>query len=250
MKGKLPHDHGEHRHLAQTMAQLEKKESFRITADLFKRLGDTTRLQIFWFLYQYEECVVNIAAALDMSSPAVSHHLRLLKEDGLIESRRDGKEVYYKARETQQCLLLHQMISQIMQVSFDTLESEIEQKIDQSPADKDYHAQQLEIIHRIHDHLTVHMDQHCTVESLAKQFLINTTTLKVLFKEEYGNSVAAHIREHRMEKAARMLADSQASLGEIAMTVGYRSQSKFTAAFKAYYHMLPKDYRQMYQKKG
>ena len=41
-----------------------------------------------------EECVLNISAMLEMSSPAVSHHLRPLKNSGLIVSRREGKEVY------------------------------------------------------------------------------------------------------------------------------------------------------------
>ena len=269
----LPHDHGDHRYLTQTIELLEYTGNFQIIADLFKRLGDTTRLRTFWFLCHYEECVVNIAAALEMSSPAVSHHLKILKEDGLIESRRKGKEVYYFVARTAQCELLHQMIELIMRISCPEL-SVLPSHLDHADAVSgqkssetshgipvvpkkphpgeckpvhtpgNYHAQETEIIHQIHEYLTLHMDQHCTVESLARQFLINATTLKILFKKEYGNSVAAHIREHRMEKAADLLTESSLSLGEIALSVGYKSQSKFTAAFKEYYHMLPKEYRQ------
>ena len=63
-------------------------------ADVFKQLGDGSRVRIFWLLCHCEECVINISSMVDMSSPAVSHHLRQLKAGGLIVSRRDGKEVY------------------------------------------------------------------------------------------------------------------------------------------------------------
>ena len=52
-----------------------------------------------------------------MSSPAVSHHLRLLKDNGLITSRRDGKEVYYTAVDSKEAQLLHVFIEQIMEVA-------------------------------------------------------------------------------------------------------------------------------------
>jgi DNA-binding transcriptional ArsR family regulator len=52
-----------------------------------------------------------------MSSPAVSHHLRPLKNSGLIICRREGKEVYYRAADTQQGRLLHQMIEQVMEIT-------------------------------------------------------------------------------------------------------------------------------------
>ena len=73
--------------------------------------------------------------------------------------------------------------------------------------------------------------------------LINPTTLKAAFKSIYGTSIAAHIKEHRMEQAAKMLRQSKMSIAEIAQAVGYDSHSKFTAAFKAYFKVLPKEYR-------
>ena len=86
-------------------------------ADVFKQLGDSTQLRIFWILCHCEECVLNIAALLNMSSPAVSHHLRPLKNSGLITSRREGKEVYYKAADTEQTRLLHDMMEKVMQIT-------------------------------------------------------------------------------------------------------------------------------------
>lgn len=113
----LPHDHGEGEKTACIHEHLSHIDDFRKVADVFKQLGDTTRIRIFWLLCHCEECVVNISAMLDMSSPAVSHHLRTLRSSGLIVCRREGKEVYYRAADTEQCRLLHEMIEQVMEIT-------------------------------------------------------------------------------------------------------------------------------------
>ncbi len=113
----LPHQHGEGEETAIIQAQLGRIDQFQTVTEVFRQLGDTTRLRVFWLLCHCEECVVNISALLEMSSPAVSHHLRPLKSSGLIVSRRDGKEVYYKAADTPQSRLLHQMIEQVMEIT-------------------------------------------------------------------------------------------------------------------------------------
>lgn len=113
----LPHHHGEGPNTAAIRKQLGCVDDFQAIADVFKQLGDTTRIRIFWLLCHQEECVLNISALLEMSSPAVSHHLRPLKTSGLIISRRDGKEVYYRAADTRQSRLLHQMIEQVMEIT-------------------------------------------------------------------------------------------------------------------------------------
>ena len=59
-----------------------------------------TRLRILYLLYHREVCVRNIAEAIEMSPPAVSHHLRSLKQLGVITSRRIGKEVHYTIADT------------------------------------------------------------------------------------------------------------------------------------------------------
>lgn len=96
---------------------LERVDNFQTIADVFRQLGDTTRVRIFWLLCHCDECVVNIAVMLDMSSPAVSHHLRTLRDSGLIVSRREGKEVYYHAADSAQSRLLHEMIEQVMDIA-------------------------------------------------------------------------------------------------------------------------------------
>ena len=61
----------------------------------FKAIGDETRMKILYALSQYEMCVNDIAAVLDMSKSAVSHQLKLLKMEGQVKNRRDGKNIYY-----------------------------------------------------------------------------------------------------------------------------------------------------------
>lgn len=65
-------------------------------ADLFKILGDPTRVRILWALSSAELCVCDISALLGMSQSAISHQLRILKQAHLVRNRRDGRVVYYK----------------------------------------------------------------------------------------------------------------------------------------------------------
>jgi ArsR family transcriptional regulator len=64
-------------------------------AELFKLCGDSTRVGILCALSRHELCVCEIASVLSMSSSAVSHQLRLLKQTGIISSQRRGKSVMY-----------------------------------------------------------------------------------------------------------------------------------------------------------
>ena len=112
---KLPHDHGQS--MERELEQMPSVDDFQTVADIFKQLGDGSRIRIFWLLCHCEECVINISAMLEMSSPAVSHHLRPLRNSGLVVSRRSGKEVYYRASDTEQSRLLHQMIEQVMAIT-------------------------------------------------------------------------------------------------------------------------------------
>ena len=111
----LPHNHNERdSRLVETMPSIE---TIRTVADAMKQLGDPSRLRIFWLLCHCEECVINIAAATGMSSPAVSHHLRLLKDAGLIVASRNGKEMYYRAANTDIVLKLHHTIEEVARIS-------------------------------------------------------------------------------------------------------------------------------------
>ncbi len=111
----LPHDHGQP--IERALEHMPEEEAFQIVSDLFRQLCDRNRVRIFWLLCHCEECVINLAALVNMSSPAVSHHLRQLKSSGLVVSRRVGKEVYYKASSSEQAQLLHHMIEKMVEIS-------------------------------------------------------------------------------------------------------------------------------------
>lgn len=64
-------------------------------ADLFKVFSDSTRIRILVSLFDGELCVGDIADKLEMSQTAISHQLRILKQNHLIKYRRDGKSVIY-----------------------------------------------------------------------------------------------------------------------------------------------------------
>ena len=64
-------------------------------ADLFKAFSDSTRVKILYALFQEELCVCDLAALLDMTQSAISHQLRVLKNNRLVKFRRDGKVIYY-----------------------------------------------------------------------------------------------------------------------------------------------------------
>ena len=108
---------------------------------------------------------------------------------------------------------------------------------------REYPPEQIRVIREIHEQLTTHMDKRITIEELSRQHLMNPTTLKAVFKSVYGTSLAAHMKEHRMGLAAKLLRETDLTIAEVSLRVGYESQSKFTAAFKEYFGMLPKEYR-------
>lgn len=220
-------DHGSIEHI---YAELQRVSQFNVVAELLKNFSDPTRIRIFWLLSHGEECVNNIAALVDMSSPAISHHLKSLSQCGLIVSRRDGKEVYYKANNTDICGLLHKGIEKIMEIS--------------CPEDLSDTAQSREArIEVIRKYMVDHLSERITIEELAKMFLTNTTSLKSTFKDTYGVTISSYMKEKRMEKAAALLKDTKLSIAEIAASVGYDNQSRFTTAFKDYFNILPSEYR-------
>jgi ArsR family transcriptional regulator len=60
-----------------------------------KALADDTRQQILVMLVDQELCVGDIVNAFQISQPSISHHLNVLKQFGLVTSRKEGQQVYY-----------------------------------------------------------------------------------------------------------------------------------------------------------
>jgi ArsR family transcriptional regulator, lead/cadmium/zinc/bismuth-responsive transcriptional repressor len=72
-----------------------ENEKWERMASVFKTLSDATRLKIVHELIVEERRVCDIARDLDMSLPAISYHLKLLRDASVIKSRRDGKNIFY-----------------------------------------------------------------------------------------------------------------------------------------------------------
>lgn len=115
MEKTIPHDHD--LTIESFITKIPKADDFKKIAAVFKQLEDPTRLRIFWILCHREECVTNIGYIMNMSNPAVSHHLRLLKASDLIVSERKGKEVYYKGADTPLVHQLHDVMEDVLRIT-------------------------------------------------------------------------------------------------------------------------------------
>lgn len=88
--------HGAHESLVQ---QVKKKmpddDMLCDVAELFKVFGDSTRTKILSALFEQELSVCCISEIVNMSSSAVSHQLRILRQTKIVKTRRQGKEIFY-----------------------------------------------------------------------------------------------------------------------------------------------------------
>lgn len=66
------------------------------TADVFNAVAESRRRDILVYLTAHERPVTEIAAALSLGQPSVSKHLKVLREVGLVEARRDGRQMFYR----------------------------------------------------------------------------------------------------------------------------------------------------------
>jgi ArsR family transcriptional regulator len=76
-------------------------ETAAVLAPAFKALGDPVRLQLMSMIASApdgEICVCDLTPAFELSGPTISHHLRTLREAGLVDAERRGTWVYYRAR--------------------------------------------------------------------------------------------------------------------------------------------------------
>ncbi len=77
-------------------------------ADLFKVFGDSTRIKVLYLLFENEMCVHDIAQILNMTQSAISHQLRILKQNRLVKFRKEGKNVLYSLADEHVFTILHQ----------------------------------------------------------------------------------------------------------------------------------------------
>jgi DNA-binding transcriptional ArsR family regulator len=84
-------------------------------AELFKVFGDSTRIRILYALFESELCVGDIAQLLGLSQTAVSHQLRVLKNNKLVKFRKEGKIVFYSLSDDHVRLIINQGMEHIQE---------------------------------------------------------------------------------------------------------------------------------------
>lgn len=90
----------------------EESELYEL-ADLFKVFGDSTRIKILYVLFENEICVYDIANILNMTQSAISHQLRILKQNRLVRFRKEGKTVLYTLADEHVFTILRQGIEHV-----------------------------------------------------------------------------------------------------------------------------------------
>ncbi|MCC8046100.1 MAG: AraC family transcriptional regulator, partial [Clostridiales bacterium] len=88
------------------------------------------------------------------------------------------------------------------------------------------------------------------IAGIAKDMGISATSLKNYFKAVYGQNISDYLKRKRIDEAKRLLAETNLSILDIANSVGFESQSKFTAMFHAAAGLTPTAFRQSSQKAG
>ena len=92
---------------------------------------------------------------------------------------------------------------------------------------------------RITEDLTVHV----TIDQIKDELHVGSTAVKTAFKNVYGQSVYAYLKDCRIREARRLLRDTDLQIGDIAMKAGYLNPGKFSAAFKEICGITPRGYR-------
>ena len=84
----------------------------------------------------------------------------------------------------------------------------------------------------------------CTIRDLAIEFDMSPSHLQHLFKEGTGARLGRWLAERRLQRAARLLADSNISVKEVAYAVGYKHPSSFVRAFERHFQQAPGQFQQ------
>lgn len=92
---------------------LRSRASLEAAANIYKILGDFTRIQIVAVLYETELSVCCIAEIIGMSQSAVSHQLSLMKAHRIVKSRREGKNIFYSLHDEHIRRIIEQALSHV-----------------------------------------------------------------------------------------------------------------------------------------
>ncbi|WP_108669090.1 response regulator [Peribacillus acanthi] len=106
-----------------------------------------------------------------------------------------------------------------------------------------YDLLEADTIHQIKQYILDHSHEDISLESLAQKVELSPIYISKMFKEKLGINYIDLLTECRIEKAKKLLADSEKSIKEITFEVGYHDPNYFSKVFKKMCKMSPKDYR-------
>ena len=106
-----------------------------------------------------------------------------------------------------------------------------------------YAREHIEIVKRVRKALLKDLSRSTPLEQFLRGEAISTVTFQTIFKQIYGRSPYAYLKHYRMNSAAVQLRESNESINQIALSLGYSNASKFARAFRDVFGVLPKDYR-------
>jgi araC-type DNA-binding domain-containing proteins len=110
-----------------------------------------------------------------------------------------------------------------------------------------YTASQTKIAKRVKELICSDLSIRYAARDLAERFGVSETSLKNYFRSVYGCGYAKFQQNIRMKKAAELLTGTEQKIVDIALTVGFVTQAKFGAAFKAYFGVTPLEYRRQHR---
>ena len=106
-----------------------------------------------------------------------------------------------------------------------------------------YAREHIEIVKRVRKAMLKDLSRSIPLEQFLRGEAISTVTFQTIFKQIYGRSPYAYLKHYRMNSAAVQLRESNESINQIALSLGYSNASKFARAFRDVFGVLPKDYR-------
>ncbi len=95
--------------------QMDSKEIYKMHADFCKFMGSPKRIEILFLLGDGEKCVDELARLMKINVPNVSQNLSIMKDRGVVESRREGTNMYYKLSDPkilEACIILRDLMIQ------------------------------------------------------------------------------------------------------------------------------------------
>ncbi len=240
---------------------MASKETIDSVAELFKLCGDSTRASILCALCHHELCVTDLAAVVEMSSSAVSHQLRPLKQNGIVI----GYIMFGQISDLPCRDALNQNISSVCK-EYGLNETEF-LRVSKTIKLKSYESIMAtakifeacisyiilnEMFLPEHDKIILEsesfIDNHLenvSVTELYKHLNISRTALYEIFKKKTGLGVTEFIRKKQFEKANQLLKETDLPINDIANLCGFNDYNYFSRVFKKRYGISPKNIRKL-----